>query len=356
MENPTLLTLWLFSCLALIIMGTRLVLRKMARQPFNLGDYLTMAACLCCMVRLSLIHVVLIWGTNNIPADVRKTHVFSPDEIYRRTIASKFAITNRCFYNSFLWIQKFVLLDVYRRLLLGLRYERHIMILFLTVLSVTWVAVIVIIFSECHPFHLYWQVVPDPGSCAKAQLELFVVACLNIITDVMLLAFPFLLFTSLQTTWKLKVRLYALFTLGAFIIVITIIRLPINRNNKDSQANRSMWASTELFVATLVVNAPTIYGLWNKKRQDTLHSHSHGTGAASHIREGGTVPHTANHAQAFALASMKHKRDSFGGIMRTSEVILSEYVEHKEYVGGHVRQMDDAEIASSSSQRGILRD
>lgn len=100
MDDPTLLIHWLFSILALMVMGVRLVWRKIARQPFNMGDYLTMAACLCCMVRLALIHVVLTWGTNNVPAAIRKTKIFTEDEIYRREIGSKFAIANRVFYNS----------------------------------------------------------------------------------------------------------------------------------------------------------------------------------------------------------------------------------------------------------------
>lgn len=100
MDDPTLLIHWLFSILALIVMGVRLLWRKIARQPFNTGDYLTMAACLCCMVRLALIHVVLTWGTNNVPAAVRKTKIFTEDELYRREIGSKFAIANRVFYNS----------------------------------------------------------------------------------------------------------------------------------------------------------------------------------------------------------------------------------------------------------------
>ncbi|KAM5343044.1 hypothetical protein ACJ41O_014010 [Fusarium nematophilum] len=350
MDNPTLLLLWIFSCLALLVMGTRLVWRKVARQPFNLGDYLTMAACLCCVTRLSLIHVVLVWGTNNIAAEIRATKVFTADEIYRRTIGSKFAITNRCFYNSFLWIQKLVLLDVYRRLLLGFQHERIIMISFLVVLLVTYVAVHVVIFC----------------SCAKAQLELFLVGSLNIMTDIMLLAFPFVLFTSLKTSWKLKLRLFSLFTLGVFIIAITVIRLPINRSNKDSQANRSMWASTELFIATVVVNAPTIYGLWNKKRQDLAqshqsrsggsHPHSQGAGASSLGRKHEMGTFKISETQAYALGSMNHKRGSFRGILRTNEVVVTEHVEHKEEEEGAGMQMYDADVASTSSQRGILRD
>ena len=114
--------------------------------------------------------------------DIRKLEISTEENlIYRREIGSKFAIANRVFYNSLsvpcllshyglpsntfssLLLQKLVLLDVYRRLLLNLRYEKIIMISFLVVFFVTYVAVQVTTFSECKPFHLYWQVVPDPG-------------------------------------------------------------------------------------------------------------------------------------------------------------------------------------------------
>lgn len=70
------------------------------RQPFNRGDYLTMAAAACALIRLGMIHVVLTWGTNNMTPAQRAHHHFTPTEIYRREIGSKLTITNRVFYNS----------------------------------------------------------------------------------------------------------------------------------------------------------------------------------------------------------------------------------------------------------------
>lgn len=102
MGDPTLVIHWVFSCLALLIMGLRLVWRKVAKQPFVLGDYLTMGAILCCAVRLALIHVVLTWGTNNIKPSLREKMVFTDEVVYRREIGSQFAIVNRVFYNSLL--------------------------------------------------------------------------------------------------------------------------------------------------------------------------------------------------------------------------------------------------------------
>jgi hypothetical protein len=81
-------------------MCIRLILVKLNKKPFSTGDYLTMGAVFCALARLSLIHVVLIWGSNNMTAKFRAAHHFTPQDIYRREIGGKLTIVNRLFYNS----------------------------------------------------------------------------------------------------------------------------------------------------------------------------------------------------------------------------------------------------------------
>ncbi|KAF4814866.1 hypothetical protein CGCTS75_v013192 [Colletotrichum tropicale] len=365
MDDPTLLIHWLFSCLALAVMFARLVWRKIARQEYNLGDYLTIAACVCALTRLGLIHVVLTWGTNNVTPKFRDSHNFTDEEIYRREIGSKLSLVNRVFYNSYLWLQKLVLLDVYRRLILNLRYEKITIWSFCLIFFGTYVACQVTTFSECNPFHLYWQVLPDPGSCSKAQLQLVVVGVLNIVTDFMLLVLPIPLVVSLKTPWQRKIQLYALFTLGIFIIAITVIRLPININNKDLQTNRTTWASTELLTAAIVVNAPTIYGMWNKRRQKKSSGKSTNP-SGLHYYGGGTHASTVHRStvraqgpeESFAMNSTRRKMGPMEGIMQTKEVIVSEFRQDGDHhINGRYENLpDDVENASShSSQHGILK-
>ncbi|KAK6211510.1 hypothetical protein QIS74_10774 [Colletotrichum tabaci] len=368
MDDPTLLLHWLFSFLALFIMVARLVWRKVAKQDLNLGDWFTVAAIVCALTRVGLIHVVLTWGTNNVSAAYRKNHTFTDEEIYRREIGSKLSIVNRVFYNSYLWLQKLVLLDVYRRLLLNLRFEKVTIWSFCAIFFGTYVACQVTTFSECDPFHLYWQVVPDPGACSKAQLQLVVVGVLNIVTDFMLLVLPLPLVFSLKTPWQRKVQLYALFTLGVFIIAITVIRLPINITNKDSQINRSTWASTELLTAAIVVNAPTLYGLWNKRRQTKSSANTYGVGGGGtsglHYYGHGTNVSTVHRSaarrddseEAYAM-NARRKMGPMEGIMQTKEVIVSEFRQEPDRKGGPYEHLpDDVENASShSSQHGILK-
>ncbi|KAI5459717.1 hypothetical protein BGZ63DRAFT_360319 [Mariannaea sp. PMI_226] len=361
MTDPTLLIHWLFSCLALLLMAVRLVWRKIAKQPFNLGDYLTMAACVCALTRLGLIHVVLTWGTNNISAAIRKTHTFTSKEIHQREIGSKLSIVNRVFYNSYLWLQKLVLMDVYRRLILNLRWEHAVVWSYCIVFAGTYIAIQVTTFSECNPFYLYWQVVPDPGECAKAQLQLIVVGVLNIVTDTMLLILPIPVVITLKTAWQRKAQLLALFTLGVFIIAITIIRLPINASNKDSQVNRTTWASTELLTAAIVVNAPTLYGLWNKRRQEkSASSRSQGTGAPHHYKH--NTPISGGHRSAsnvennsYVMKPVKRK-STMDGILQTKEVIVSELRDPERRGRGYANLPEERDNFHHSSQESILRD
>jgi hypothetical protein len=97
--DRTLLIHHLFTALAIVLMGSRLFCRRIIFGKFDFGDFCTMAAILCAATRGGMIHVVLTWGTNNIPPAVRSKMDFTAVEIYRRTIGSKLTIANRPIYN-----------------------------------------------------------------------------------------------------------------------------------------------------------------------------------------------------------------------------------------------------------------
>ncbi|PNS21588.1 hypothetical protein CAC42_947 [Sphaceloma murrayae] len=269
MEDPTLVIHLTFTAVALVVMTARIAVRIRIFGGFDTGDYLTLAAIVCAVARGGLIHVVLTWGTNNLSTVARGRIDFTDEEIYRRTIGSKFAISNRPIYNTYLWCQKLILLHFYIRHFHSHEKRRHRLITWTygPIFFATWLAAQVVGFTECDPFRLYWQVVPSAGTCVQAQVQLIVLGVLNIGTDVMLLILPIPSLISLQTPWRLKLRLYALCTLGLFIIAITVIRLPINALNATVQANRTTWASTELLAAAIAVNAPTLYGAYNNWRR-----------------------------------------------------------------------------------------
>lgn len=193
------------------------------------------------------------------------------------------------------------------------------------------------------------------GSCAKAPVQLLTLGILNIITDFMLLVLPIPVVVTLKAPWRRKVQLYVLFTLGIFIIVITIVRLPINSINIDSQVSRTTWASTELFTAAIVVNAPSLYGCWNKSRRDRTESNRM-KGDYENRRTGSGQLHPDTIGGSNDSYEMQRRRKPTArGILVTKDITMTNVREDDEpesLVAHHV----DVEVASQhSSQREILQ-
>ncbi|KAJ6043411.1 uncharacterized protein N7446_001610 [Penicillium canescens] len=303
--DSTLIILWVFTWVAIGLIVLRLLLRKVKGLTFVLGDYFAMGAILCALVRLALVHVILIWGTNNMSTTFRHTHHFTPEEIRRREIASKFVLTNRVFYNSYLWLQKLVLLDTYRRLLRHLRWEKATMISYIGIFAATYVTVQIVTFTECDPFNHYWIVLPDPGICCQAQLQLIVLGVLNVITDLMLIALPIPILILVKRSTVEKLQLAVLFAVGLFIVAITIARLPQNAKNPTAQVNRTTWASIELLAAAIVANAPVLYGLLKGQKERSKYAAS-GAGSTGPSSQG-FQKRSANEPE-FELQGTRHSK------------------------------------------------
>ncbi|GFF28960.1 hypothetical protein IFM61606_10264, partial [Aspergillus udagawae] len=319
--DSTLIILWVFTWVTIGLISSRLLVRKLKRSHFVLGDYFSMGAIFCALLRLALVHVILIWGTNNMAATFRHTHHFTPEEIRRREIASKFVLANRVVYNSYLWLQKLVLLDTYRRLHTHLRWEKVTMISYIGIFAATYVTVQIVTFTECDPFNHYWIVLPDPGTCCQAQLQLIVLGVLNVVTDVMLIAMPIPVLVMVKRSAVEKFQLAALFTVGLFIVAITIARLPQNAKNATAQVNRTTWASIELLAAAVVANAPVLYGLLKGKRQRSKYAAS-GAGSAGPSWRG--LPKRSANESEFELQGAHH---SSRGSVLGSKISSRDYLE-----------------------------
>lgn len=137
---------------------------------------------------MGLVHVVLLWGTNNTITDG-----LSPEDIYHREIGSRLVLASRITYALFLWVAKFTVCEFLKRLTeqverksyeIGLRCIRWF-------LFVTFIAVVIATLAECQPFPHYWQVVPDPGAvCRQGMTQLITMASCDVITDIVLVCFP----------------------------------------------------------------------------------------------------------------------------------------------------------------------
>ncbi|RDL31036.1 uncharacterized protein BP5553_09825 [Venustampulla echinocandica] len=264
--NTELAVLWFLTGTGVAIMLLRLALRKYQQQGLVAGDYLTMAAIVTILLRGSVIHVAMVWGTNHISAAARKTMVFTPEVLYRRRIGSELTMINRALYTIYTWLQKSVIMCVLHRLLRGLKSDKLTRI-YWAVLAVTFVVAFVMTFVECHPFKVYFQVVPDPGTCPRGVLQLEVFSALNMATDAMLIALPLPALLKIKLPFMERLRLACLFLVGLSIIAVTMTRLLMNRVFLHRSGQSHNVANVEIFFEAFVANAPTIYGLLNVERK-----------------------------------------------------------------------------------------
>lgn len=126
-------------------------------------------------------------------------------------------------------------------------------------LASTLVAVVMATLAECQPFSHYWQVIPDPGpTCRAGYAQLITMGTCDVITDLLLVAFPVPIILMSHMPVKRKVSLVALFCLSLVLVAITCFRVPSVIDRRGSQPYRSLIASLEILAATAVSNVVVI--------------------------------------------------------------------------------------------------
>jgi hypothetical protein len=123
-------------------------------------------------------------------------------------------------------------------------------------LLITFLGVVISDLTECQPFKLYWQVLPDPGGqCRQGYAQLITMATLNIFTDLLLVIFPIPIILRSNMSARRKLQLVLLFSLSLSVIAVTIYRIPRIIQEQGRQQYRSLLASVELLFATAAANA-----------------------------------------------------------------------------------------------------
>ncbi|CAI7644509.1 unnamed protein product [Penicillium pancosmium] len=254
--NPTLMMSWWATAFSLAIIIVRLCGRYVRIERFFPEDKVMMISVFPLTIRMVLIHFVLIWGTNNTQLGQVTT-----DEIARREMGSKLVLAARIFYAIFIWTAKLTVCEFLKRVT-GIVTRRSISIFLRFIhffLISTLVAVIIATLAECQPFDHYWQVIPDPGpSCRSGYANLITMGTCDVITDLLLIAFPVPIILMAQISLKRKLALTILFCLSLILIAITCYRVPSVIEHSGSQQYRSLIASFEILAATAVSNMVVI--------------------------------------------------------------------------------------------------
>ncbi|KAL8711341.1 MAG: hypothetical protein Q9220_004238 [cf. Caloplaca sp. 1 TL-2023] len=203
--------------------------------------------------RMAMVHVIMIWGTNN-----ARTAGLGSHDIQHREIGSRLVLVSRILYAAFLWIAKFTISEFLKRLTsqvwrrkyeFGLQFIRWFLV-------VTFAAVVIATLVECQPFSHYWQVMPDPGAkCRQGYAQLITMGTSDVITDLLIVAFPIPIVLKSHMPAKRKLSLILLFSLSLILIGITIYRVVEVIHRHSDQQFRSLIASLEILAAAAISNA-----------------------------------------------------------------------------------------------------
>ncbi|KAI7463562.1 hypothetical protein KC357_g8195 [Hortaea werneckii] len=200
-------------------------------------------------------HVVLIYGTNNVQIEGNS---FSEVDIRHRKIGAGLVLAARILYAAFIWLCKLTVSEFLKRIKIRIwrpSYETvlHGIRIFL---AMTFVAVIIATLAECQPFEDYYQLIPDPGpQCRQGYAQLLTMGTCDVITDILLVAFPLPIVLRSGQTWKRKLQLGSLFSLSVIMIALTITRMEEVIEHRGRQQYRTVWASCEILASTAVSNA-----------------------------------------------------------------------------------------------------
>lgn len=164
-------------------------------------------------------------------------------------------------------------LDLLSRLIMKMPFERRLLYVIWGTLLSTFVASIITVFTSCTPIRRSWQINPNPGDCTIGSIWIYTYEVSNIITDVILMAVPFSLIMSAKIATMKRLRILALFSVGLFLISISIVRIIRGRDSR-SQAGHTLWASLEVFFASVVAVTPTIYALARNAHEDSSYEKS----------------------------------------------------------------------------------
>lgn len=256
--NASLAT-YICSGLALAILLLRLFVSQVYRVKVKSVDWLSVAGIVVVVARLVNDQYLLADGTAN-DALTRHLDKLSQARLHQIKIGSILALVARLFDTTFYWLQTAVLLVFYSKLLHSIRWATTVIKVCWGLLVATYVAVVVVTFTECRPFHLYWQIYPNPGSCAHAYVQLFLQGAFNIALDLTILVISVPLLQVQGRSIRQKSRIAIMITLGLFCVIITCVRIPLVVQGDSAQPSRTFFASIQILTSAFVANMPTIYG------------------------------------------------------------------------------------------------
>ncbi|KAL8790985.1 MAG: hypothetical protein Q9195_006130 [Heterodermia aff. obscurata] len=122
-----------------------------------------------------------------------------------------------------------------------------------------WLAFTVTALVPCRPVERFWNPQLD-GYCYNFDMFFVVMASIEIVLDVVILSLPVKMVLGLQMSYKRKIMLCAVFSIGGFVVITGIVRTSLTYVRGSQYINWTrgeLWTNIHLGTAVLCANLPT---------------------------------------------------------------------------------------------------
>ncbi|KAL3291181.1 ATP synthase F0 [Colletotrichum asianum] len=294
---PTIIAICtVLSVLSVLIVGSRLYIRHTARGLAS-DDW------------MSLLSVVFALAYSGLTIGQTRYGLGLPIKLRPKANLIQYTRINfagRPIYQIGISFFKIALLISYLRLLKGTDQKSYRRVVWMTIIIV-FIAHLGCAFSlvfACTPVARSWN--PTlPGTCLAPGPSFTAYAVVTIVSDVVVALLPIPVLLKLNIRLEKKVGLIAIFLLGLFTTLCSILRyLEINRI-QFGDGNSTMlvlWGTIEFNVGNIVSSLPFLAPVCMRKAKDYRSRYS---GGSSHGRSG------MKHAERYKLSDMNHDKSVF---------------------------------------------
>lgn len=252
---------YVFVSLAAVILIARMVAARYQPNPFDASFFVVALSLLVLIARVISNELTVSLGTaSDAVTAIKDGHPFPPSRLAHVKTGTVLSLVTRLLETTFWWLQTSLLLMLYRRIVAHIEWTRPATRAAWAFLAASYGAVVITVFTECHPFDKYWQISPPPGKCVKAYRFTTIQSASLMTMDIalMVIASPVLIVKGRSNFQRFRIA--TLFALGLLCTTVSCLRLVYIFMLGSAQATRSFWAGLLVLVSSFVANIPIIYG------------------------------------------------------------------------------------------------
>ncbi|ATZ58667.1 hypothetical protein BCIN_16g03820 [Botrytis cinerea B05.10] len=258
-------TAYAVTAVVLLLTCARFVLRRLKHERIYPDDWLMVVAFFLMGGFASTFPVLLHTGSGK--------HAHSDTETVAETeFDSKYIIFGRIAYLSYIWSLKVCILLYYYRLTSRQPEQRYVIFTF-WLIAATWTTTFLNWMLQCHPFNLNWKLTSPPQKCAEGRVGLLFMSLSIIVTNVILIIIPLPMIWRTQMVTSTKLKVSAVFLVGIFLVVISIIRTIFQESKTQGLDDRFFWGNMECLLMAFFANAPILNAVYRRIRAGARSSH-----------------------------------------------------------------------------------